>query len=104
MTADFNIPPNILDTDRGLSEQDVAERQTSMVSTDEKYSARDVAVLIGSISRRGEEKQSEELIKNLAAVGCDASVVMHKMGNIANSISVANVRREGTLQNICFEP
>lgn len=73
-----------------------------MVSRVDNYYVRDVAVVIAAMARNGQRKQVEESIGNISAVGCDESVVMRRIGNVANSISISNARREGLLRNGAF--
>lgn len=102
MNADFNIPPDILETNPGRSERQAAEIEPSMLPRDLKEYVRGVAVLIDPIARNSQRKQVDELIANLSAVRCNASVVMCKIGNDAISISSYNDRSDGLLQNEGF--
>lgn len=102
-SADLDIPPDNLETDPGPYEQIVAEIERSMDSKDEKDYVRDVAALIASIARNVERREVKELISNLTVAVCDASVVIHKIGNVTKIISIRNARREGLLQNEGFQ-
>lgn len=72
MSADWVIPSDILQTDSGPPEQQMADIERSVVSSDEKDYIGDVSSLIACIARNGKRKQFEEPIQNLSAVGCEA--------------------------------
>lgn len=61
------------------SEQQAEEIKLFVVSRDEKDFVADVAVMIAAIGRKDQRKQSADLIANIPAAGCDASVVMCKL-------------------------
>lgn len=95
----FGHTRDILEKYPGPSEPQVAEIQSSVMFRDQKDYVRDVAVLISAMTRKGQRRQVEELITNLTAGGCDASVVLRLFGNVPNSVSILNAGWEGLLQN-----